>query len=82
LKVGLSLMSELERDAMVQGDPFTHLTLERAISLRWTLRDILANRTKFLPIDQADLQLLVEMGLVEVHDGEPSLTSTGIAAIE
>ncbi len=75
-------MSELEHDATVQGDPFAHLPLERAISLRWSLRDILASRTKFLPLDQADLQLLVEMGLAEVHDGEPSLTSTGMAAIE
>jgi hypothetical protein len=87
LKIGPSLMSDLEhealeREAMVQGDPFAHLTLDRSISLRWTLRDILANRTKFLPLDQADLQLLVEMGLVDVHDGEPSLTSIGAAAIE
>lgn len=72
----------LEREAMVQDDPFAHLTLERSISLRWTLRDILAKRTKFLPFDQSDLQLLVEMGLAEVHDGEPSLTSAGMAAIE
>ncbi|WP_407177584.1 hypothetical protein [Bradyrhizobium sp. STM 3562] len=75
-------MSELEHDAVMQDDPFAHLTLERAISLRWTLRDIMANRTKFLPTADADLQLLIEMGLAEMHDGEPSLTSSGIAAIE
>ncbi|WP_245286539.1 hypothetical protein [Bradyrhizobium sp. ARR65] len=75
-------MSELEHDTVMQDDPFAHLTLDRAISLRWTLRDVMANRTKFLPTAEADLQLLIEMGLVEMHDGEPSLTSAGIAAIE
>jgi hypothetical protein len=80
-------MSELEYDApehggVVQDDPFAHLTLDRAISLRWSLRDILANRTRFLPLAEADLNLLVEMGLVEVHDDEPSLTPAGMAAIE
>lgn len=75
-------MSDLEDDAIVQDDPFAHLSLDQAISLRWTLRDILANRTKFMPLADADLHLLVEMGLVEVHDEEPSLTSAGMAAIE
>jgi len=66
----------------VRGDPFAHLTLDRAISLRWTLRDILAKRTKFLPVADADLRLLLDIGLVELHDREPALTSAGVAAIE
>lgn len=66
----------------VRLDPFADLPLDRAISLRWTLRDILARRTKFLPVADDDLQLLVDMGLVELHEGEPALTSAGAAAIE
>ena len=69
-------MSELE-DAPVRYNPLDHLTLERSIALRWTLRDILAGRTKFLPLVDSDLQLLVEM-----HDDVPALTETGLAAIE
>lgn len=75
-------MSDFDDIAAVHANPFAHLTLERAITLRWALRDILANRTKFLPLADADLQLLIEMGLVEVHDDEPSLTEPGLAAIE
>jgi hypothetical protein len=75
-------MSELDHRTALQGDPFAHLTLKRAIALRWALRDVLANRTKFLPIADADLKLLVEMGLVEMHDDAPALTSAGLAVIE
>ena len=71
-----------ENETTVKGNPFGDFTLDRAISLRWTLRDILAKRTKFLSVDDADLQLLVDMGLVEMHDGEPALTSAGVTAIE
>ena len=70
------------REPTVKCDPFEHLTLDRAISLRWTLRDILAKRTKFLPVADDDLQLLVDMGLAEMRDGAPALTSAGVAAIE
>ena len=75
-------MSYLEDNPWVQYDPFVNLTRERAISLRWTLRDILAHRTKFLPLADADLQLLVNMRLVVMHDDEPALTSAGQAVIE
>jgi hypothetical protein len=71
-----------ESETAVRGDPFARLTLDRAISLRWTLRDILAKRTKFLPVADADLKSLLDMGLVEMHDGEPALTAAGVAAIE
>jgi hypothetical protein len=71
-----------ENETTVKGNRFAHLTLDRGISLRWTLRDILAKRTKFLSVADADLRLLVDMGLVEMHDGEPALTSAGMAAIE
>jgi hypothetical protein len=71
-----------ESETAVRGDPFARLTLDRAISLRWTLRDILAKRAKFLPVANADLKSLLDMGLVEMHDGEPALTAAGVAAIE
>jgi len=70
-----------EYETTVKVDPFAHLTLDRAISLRWTLRDILAKRTKFLPVADDDRQLLVDMGLAEMHDGELALTSAGVTAI-
>jgi len=71
-----------ESETAVRGDPFARLTLDRAISLRWTLRDILAKRTKFLPVADADLRLLLDIGLVELHDREPALTAAGVAVIE
>jgi len=75
-------MSDLDDNAMMHDNPLAHLTLERAIRLRWALRDILANRTKFLPLADADLQLLIEMRLVEMRDDEPALTEAGLAVIE
>ena len=62
--------------------PLSDLTIERAIALRWTLRDIVAGRTKFLPLADGDLRLLLEMGMVEMRDGEPKLTEAGFAVIE
>jgi len=74
-------MSDLKY-ATTQDNPLTDLTIERAIALRWTLRDIVAGRTKFLPLADADLRLLLEMGMVEMRDGEPKLTEAGFAVIE
>lgn len=62
--------------------PLSDLTIERAIALRWTLRDIVAGRTKFLPLADGDLRLLLEMGMVEMREGEPKLTEAGFAVIE
>ena len=75
-------MSDVDDTVIVRNDPLDQLTLERSIELRWTLRDIFAGRTKFLPLADADRQLLVEMGLVEMHDDEPKLTEAGFAVIE
>jgi hypothetical protein len=75
-------MADLDYADTVQHDPLAHLTLDRAIELRWALRDILAGRTKFLPLADGDLQLLVEMGLAEMRDDEPALTEAGLALIE
>ena len=75
-------MSDIDDTATVNANPLAHLTLSRAISLRWAMRDILANRTKFLPVADTDLQLLIEMGLVEMRDDEPALTVAGVAVLE
>jgi hypothetical protein len=57
--------------------PFAHLGLERAIALRWTLRDIKAKRLKLSPVSASDLNILTELGLIEMHDDLPVLTNAG-----
>jgi hypothetical protein len=54
---------------------------DRAIALRWVLRDIKNNRLKWWPVNQHDLQDLIEMGLVEMRDDAPVLTNAGVSAI-
>jgi hypothetical protein len=58
------------------------MNLDTAIRLRWTLRDIQAKRTKLSPISSDDLRTLVELGLVEMRDEIPELTSEGRRAID
>jgi hypothetical protein len=53
---------------------------ERAIALRWKLRDIKANRLNWSPISQDDLQGLINLGLVEIFRDEPVLTNAGLRA--
>lgn len=55
------------------------LGLERAIHLRWVLRDIKARRTNLSPVSPDDLETLIEMGLVEMKDNIPSLPLRVIA---
>lgn len=62
--------------------PFAHLGLERAIALRWTLRDIKAKRLKLSPVGTADLNILTELGLIEMRDGVPVLTNAGHAVLD
>ncbi|MGJ5195186.1 hypothetical protein [Bradyrhizobium sp. HKCCYLRH1030] len=62
-------------------DLFTHLALEKAIHLRWTLRDIKAHRLTLSPVAEEDLSLLTERGLVELTNGVPTLTEAGQDAI-
>jgi antitoxin (DNA-binding transcriptional repressor) of toxin-antitoxin stability system len=54
---------------------------DRAIALRWVLRDIKNNRLKWWPVDQHDLRDLIDMGLVELRNDARVLTSTGVNAI-
>ena len=62
-------------------NPFADLSLERAIGLRWTLRDIQARRLKMSPVSDEDLNVLKDLGLIEVRDEGPVLTRAGIAAL-
>lgn len=58
-------------------NPFADLDLERAIALRWTLRDIKAKRFKMFPVSESDLRALIDLGLVEMRDDTPVLTNAG-----
>jgi len=64
------------------GLPLAGFDLDKAIHLRWTLRDIKAKRTKLSPVSPDDLRTLIEMGLVEMRDDVPLLTNEGHRAIE
>ena len=62
--------------------PLAHLGLERAIALRWTLRDIKAKRLKLSPVSTSDLNILTELGLIEMRDDVPVLTNAGHAVLD
>lgn len=62
-------------------NPFAKFSLERAIALRWTLRDIQARRLKMSPVSEEDLQTLTGLGLVEARDEGLVLTQAGIAVL-
>ena len=62
--------------------PLANLELERAIALRWVLRDIKAKRLKLSPVSTVDLNILTELGLIEIRDDVPVLTNAGHAAID
>ncbi len=62
--------------------PFAHLSLERAIALRWVLRDIKAKRLKLSPVSAGDLNILTELGLIEMHGDDLALTNAGHAVLD
>ena len=62
--------------------PLSNFDLEKAIALRWALRDIVAKRLKLAPLKEDDLQTLIELGFVEMRDGTPVVTQSGLAALE
>jgi hypothetical protein len=63
-------------------NPFAELSLERAMALRWILRDIKARRMKLSPVSASDLRTLIGLGLVEMRDDAPVLTNNGDAALD
>jgi hypothetical protein len=68
--------------AIIEPDIYTApVDRNRAIKLRWALRDIKSNRLKLLPVNQNDLQDLIDMGLVEMRDDAPVLTNAGADVI-
>jgi hypothetical protein len=65
-----------------QQTPFAQFSLERAIALRWMLRDIKAKRLKLSPVGAGDLATLTELGLFEMRDDAPVLTQAGHNALD
>src|SRR5258707_10692927 len=61
----------------VVDNPFAEFSLEKAIGLRWTLRDIQSRRLKMSPVSDEDLQVLTELGLIELRGEGPVLTEAG-----
>jgi hypothetical protein len=62
--------------------PFAEFDLEKAIALRWALRDIVAKRLKLTPVSDDDLRTLTELGYVEMRDGTPMVTQAGLDALD
>ena len=60
----------------------TELDMNTAIHLRWVMRDIRSERTKFSPISANDLTALVQLGLVEMREGLPMLSGLGLLALD
>ena len=63
-------------------NPLAQFGLEKAIDLRWTLRDIQARRLKMSPVSEEDLQTLTGLGLVEKRDEGIVLTQAGVALLD
>ena len=62
--------------------PLAHLGLDRAIALAGALRDIKAKRLKLSPVSATDLNILTELGLIEMHEDVPVLTQAGHDALD
>ncbi|MBR1190415.1 hypothetical protein JQ609_21010 [Bradyrhizobium sp. AUGA SZCCT0169] len=62
-------------------NPFAEFSLEKAIGLRWTLRDIQARRLKMSPVSDEDMHVLTELGLIELRDEGPVVTEAGAALL-
>ncbi len=62
-------------------NPFAEFSLEKAIGLRWTLRDIQSRRLKMSPVSDEDLRTLTGLGLAEERDEGLVLTRAGIAML-
>jgi hypothetical protein len=68
--------------AIVEPDIYTvRADRDRAVALRWVLRDIRSNRLNWSSVTQYDLQILTIMGLVEMRDDAPVLTNAGVSVI-
>jgi hypothetical protein len=61
--------------------PFADFSLERAIALRWALRDIKGKRLRMSPVSESDIATLSQLGLIEIQDDTPVLTQAGHDAL-
>jgi hypothetical protein len=67
-------------NAIIASDLYTaREERDRAIILRWVLRDIKGGRLKWSPVNQRDLRTLIDLGLVEIRDDKPVLTNAGVS---
>jgi hypothetical protein len=71
-----------DKEMTDQENPWASLGFEKAVYLRWVLRDIIGNRTKLSPARPDDLRTLIEMGLVEMRGGVPVVTHAGDRALD
>ncbi len=62
-------------------DPFRDLDRNKAIDLRWSLRDIRGKQWKMSPIKAAHIEKLLALGLIEFQDEVPVLTHAGLDVI-
>jgi hypothetical protein len=62
--------------------PLADLSVDKAIHLRWVLRDTKSKRTKLMPVSPDDITTLVELGLIEMRDDVPVLTDEGARALD
>jgi hypothetical protein len=76
-----SLISMDAVEKRMVEDPFAQFSLEQAIGLRWTLRDIQARRLKMSPVSGDDLRTLTGLGLVELRGEGLVLTPAGTAVL-
>jgi hypothetical protein len=68
--------------AVVKPDIYTaRADRDRAVALRWILRDIKSNRLKWSPVNESELRTLLDLGLVEMRNDAPVLTKAGANAI-
>jgi hypothetical protein len=84
IEVLREVLNDKQQQKTVAGQPdrpMANLDSDKAIHLRWTLRDINAKRTKLSPLNPDDLRVLIEMGLVEMREDQPALTNAGLDAI-
>jgi hypothetical protein len=57
------------------------LNPDRAMVLRWVLRDLVSERKQWSQVNRVDVQTLVRVGFAEFHGEVPAVTKAGYTAI-
>ena len=73
--------SELLRAILAPDIHAAPETRDRAIVLRWILRDIKSDRVKLSAVNPNNLRILVELDLVELRNDAVVLTTAGASAV-